>query len=338
MKKICCFFLFYVSVATAIAQKETFDIVTYTPPKGWQKEVNGSAIVYTFIDKKDKSWCRVAIYKSTASKGNIENDFDSEWDILVAKQYQTTEPPSGTDTSEAEGWKIKSGAGKFIFNAKESLVLLTNFSGFGVCISIVAITPGQRYLKDIEGLIGSLELKKPETTNASLEMQGVNNENAGVPNNNQRNNSFIIGSWGKSNGVSQLYNRFGSYSYNKQQYTFDANGSYIFLSKNYGDDYAETILIKETGSYTINGDLLTIVPKTSVIESWSKKKGSDNWGQLKSNQKRPLEIATYQVKTEGKNLILSTSKETTRDGRFNNGSYYSYGTPETFTAIKLPGQ
>jgi hypothetical protein len=146
----------------------------------------------------------------------------------------------------------------------------------------------------------------------------------------------FIGSWGKSNSVSQLYNRYGTYSYNKQQYTFNANGTYVFLGKNYSEDYAETILIKESGSYSVNGNMLNVVPKTSVIESWSKKNGADNWGQLKSSQKRVLEKATYQVKIEDKNLILSISKETTRDGRFSNGNYYSYGPPETFTAIKLP--
>ena len=152
------------------------------------------------------------------------------------------------------------------------------------------------------------------------------------------NNISVIGSWGKSNSVSQLNNRYGTYSYNKQQYIFNRNGLYTFSGKNYSEDYAETILIKETGSYIINGNKLTIVPETCVIESWSKKNGADNWGQLKSSQKKALEKATYQVTMEGKNLILSISKETTRDGRFSNGNYYSYGPPETFTAIKLPGQ
>ncbi|WP_445732048.1 hypothetical protein [Mariniflexile sp.] len=66
---------------------------------------NEGVISYTFIDKKDKSWCQTGIYKSTAIKGIMDADFDSEWQTLVAKQYHTTEPPLGTDTSEAEGWK-----------------------------------------------------------------------------------------------------------------------------------------------------------------------------------------------------------------------------------------
>jgi hypothetical protein len=41
------------------------------------------------------------------------------------------------------------------------MVLLTTFSGNGVCISIVATTPNQRYIKNIEELMASIELKTP---------------------------------------------------------------------------------------------------------------------------------------------------------------------------------
>lgn len=144
------------------AQKQTFDLFTYTPPQGWKKEIKEGVVSYTYVDKNDRSWCQTGLYKSTISKGNIDADFNSEWETLITKQYQTYEPPSGTDTSEAEGWNIKSGAGKFIFNNKETMVLLTTFSGYGVCLSVVATMPNQRYLVDIENLIGSLELKTPD--------------------------------------------------------------------------------------------------------------------------------------------------------------------------------
>ena len=327
MKKI---FLLCVSVVTflspveLLAQKETLDFVTYTVPKGWKKEVTDVAVAYSLTNNKDRSWCQIGIYKSLASKGSIDQDFNSEWQILVTNPYKTKTPSQINESREADGWKIKAGGGTFTFNNKNAIIMLTTFSGYNKCFSIVATCNNEKYIPDVQNLITSLELKKP----------GNNTEV--VTNNKPVNNSLVIGSWGKSNSVSQLYNRYGTYSYNKQQYFFNANGSYTFLGKNYSEDYAETLLIKESGTFTINGDMLTVVPKTSVIESWSKKNGADNWGQLKSSQKRALEKATYQVKMEGKNLILSISKETTRDGRFSNGNYYSYGPPETFTAIKLP--
>lgn len=324
MKKIILVVTFIIFAAITFAQKQTFDLATYTPPKGWQKEVADVAVGYSIINKKDMSWCQIAIYKSLPSKGSIELDFKSEWQMLVINKYKAKAPTQLNETQEVDGWKIKAGGDSFIFNKKNAIAMLTTFSGYNTCFSILATCNNEKYISDIQNFIATLELNNP-----------VKNEEV-VVTSKPENNSLVIGSWGKSNSVSQLYNRYGTYSYNKQQYTFNTNGTYTFLGKNYSEDYAETILIKETGAYSINGDVLTITPKTSVIESWSKKNGTDNYNQLKSSQKRALENVFYQVQMDGKNLILSTSKETTRDGRFSNGNYYSYGPPETFTAIKLP--
>jgi hypothetical protein len=180
-------------------------------------------------------------------------------------------------------------------------------------------------MSQIKSLLESVKLIIPETKSDL------------VPTSNS-DISAIAGSWGKSNSVSQINNRFGSYSYNKQQYYFNSNGTYTFLGKNYSEQNNETLLIKESGKYSVNGNNLTINPENSVIEAWSKKNGGDNWNMLKSSQKRPLEKITYKFAFEEKNLVLQADRETERDGRFSNGNTYSYGPPGTFTPIKLPGE
>lgn len=326
MKKIILLYVFFLSAIGCFAQKQTFEQVSYTAPKAWKKEVRNDIVGYTFINTKDKSWCRIAIYKSTASKGNIDLDFNSEWDMLIAKPYKTKIPPQMNEPQEANGWKIKAGGSSFKYNNQDALAMVTTFTGYDKCFSIIATCNNEKYVDSIQNFIQSIELKEQQENKEPVIKR------------NTVTNSNIIGSWGKSNAVSQINNRYGTYSYNKQQYYFNTNGTYTFLGKNYSEDYAETILIKENGTYVITGNQLQIIPKSSVIESWSKKNGADNWGQLKSSQKRALEKVTYQYNMEGRNLILSTSKETTRDGRFSNGNNYTYGPPETFTAIKLPGQ
>ena len=47
-----------------------------------------------------------------------------------------------------------------------------------------------------------------------------------------------------------------------------------------------------------------------MIEAWSKKNGADDWSQLKSTQKRPLEKTTYQFSIADNNLLLQTAKQT----------------------------
>ena len=329
MKKIvlsCILSLFAIAmVSTSLfAQKETYDLITYSPPKGWQKEVKETLILYTTVDKKNNSWCQIGIVKSTNSKGSIDKDFESEWQDLVVKQYNPAGKPQLTDVQEANGWKVLAGVGKFVFNNNDAIVMLTTASGNGRCVSIVSITNSQDYISQIETLLNSVELK-------AIEQVGLQKGTT-----NAGENSPVVGSWGKSNTVSQINNRFGNYSYNKQQYTFKADGSYIFVAKTYNEQYSETFLIKENGNFVIKGNTITISPKNSVIEAWSKKNGADNWNQLKSTQKRPLETVSYQFSIAENNLLLQTDKQTQRDGSFNTGNTYRYGPPGTFTAIVLP--
>lgn len=143
------------------AQQQTYDIVTYTPPKGWKKEEAGTIVSYVMVDQKAKTWCRIAIIKSTASKGSIDNDFDSEWNEFAVKQYNVSGAPQLTEVQEAEGWKIKAGGGAFSHNNADALVMITTFSGFERCVSIVSTTNSQAHVEDIQAFLGSIHLEKP---------------------------------------------------------------------------------------------------------------------------------------------------------------------------------
>lgn len=146
----------------SFAQKETYDLITYTSLKGWTKEEKQNVIVYTRVDNKNKTWCQIGIYKSTVSKGNIEDDLQSEWNEMAVKQFNITDTMQATETQEADGWKVKTGSGKFTFNNQPAAVLLTTFSGYDRCTSIIATTNSQAYLEAIQDFVGSIDVKKPE--------------------------------------------------------------------------------------------------------------------------------------------------------------------------------
>lgn len=327
MKKLFILFLLHLFVSSAYCQQQTFDLIKYAVPAGagWKKDAKPDVIVYSNVDQGAKTWCQIALYQSTISKGSIEADLQNEWNELAAKPLQIREPMQASEIKQEEGWKIRSASGKFNFNQQPASAILTTFSGFNRCISILATTNSARYLENIEKFMAGINLIKPAeaTTNNSPVTGG---------------STAIAGQWGKSNGITQLYNRFGDYSYNKQQYTFNKDGTYMFVAKTYGDKYDETLLTLETGRYSIKGNLLTVTPQSCVLEAWSKKNGGDNWNQRKSSQKKKLETTTYQFTISNNNLILQTDRPTARDGNFNSGNMYSYGPPGTFTPVKLPGK
>lgn len=318
MKKICTILLFNMFLTNLFSQKETFDIITYTPPAGWKKEVTENIISYTSINNKNKTWCRVGIVKSTISKGNIEADFESEWQGLVIKNYKPADAPHLNEVYETGGWKIKKGNAKFTFNSADALATLTTISGFDRCASIVATTNSQEYLKDIDALLASVEFLKIEST-TQLPATSNNIETAS-----------ITGTWGANASDQSSYRvNNGVMNYITRQYTFNANGTYFFVSKAYDPLMDKILLGKENGIYQISGKNLTIIPAKSVLEAWSKKEGRDEWGKLINTQEITLEKVTYQFNKnyfEGNqklNLVLQASKETQRDGPFSGNTTFA---------------
>lgn len=158
-------------VSSVMSQQKTFDLVTYKEPKGWKKEVQKNIVTYTKIDEARKTWCVIGVVKSTISKGSIEADLESEWSELVLKQYQA-DSMQATETMEGEGWKVKSASGKFIMNESSNAVILTTFSGYNRCVSILATTNSQQFLDLIVDFVGNVDLKVPESTSPPSQNSG----------------------------------------------------------------------------------------------------------------------------------------------------------------------
>lgn len=149
-------------VVTASAQKATFDIATYTIPNGWTPEVKDFAASYIKTNNVTRAWCRVVIYKSIQSSGTPLTDFTNEWTALMVKNNWGPATPPQPETETEEGWTSHSAASTFTFENKEAYSLLTTISGYGVELSIVVLMNSNEYMKEIEQLLLSLELKKPE--------------------------------------------------------------------------------------------------------------------------------------------------------------------------------
>ncbi len=176
----------------AMAQKQTYDIITYTPPAGWKKEAGKNLVVFSKTDKVKKTWCQLSLVKSTVSKGSIESDFESEWNVLAAQPYSITTAPQTMDVQEADGWKIKSGVGKFSFNNADAIAMVTTISGFGRCVSVVATMNTDGYMDLVQKFLESLDLTKPAAgNNNSKNTNGISGNDPG-PDNIQRKDGFAF--------------------------------------------------------------------------------------------------------------------------------------------------
>lgn len=167
-------------------QQETYGLVSYTIPSGWKKEVKTSSVVYSITNNKTRTWCQIAVYKETATKGSVDQDFESEWAQIVSP-LGVTDPPQLSEAQEVEGWKVKNGLGNFLFNGSSASTSLTVISGYNVCLSIIANTNSGDYAQAIQDVLSSMQLTIPAGTTPPATTQPATTQPATDPGATQQN-------------------------------------------------------------------------------------------------------------------------------------------------------
>jgi hypothetical protein len=316
MKYLICLFFIY-SVTHLVAQKtETFDIATYTVPAGWTQTNNTNSVVgYTITDNQKGTYCQIGVYASTTSKGNLQADFESEWQELIVKIYKPSTKPELIPMASENGWDAQAGVAPFEFNGARSAAMLVTMSGNGRCMSIVIVTNTEDYKAEIEKFVDAVNLKPIVPASQT----------------NSDGGAAILGTWSMTSSSQSSYRiNNGVMNYIKRQYTLNNDGTYTFISKTFDPFMTQLLLGKESGTFQINGNSVTMSPQKSVLEAWSKKDNTDKWGNFLNTQNIPLEKATYQFKKEYMsgiqewNLLFQTASPTKRDGPFSSGNSYYY--------------
>ncbi|TMI63470.1 MAG: hypothetical protein E6H07_11850 [Bacteroidetes bacterium] len=337
MKKIF-FCVLCLNVVITYAQKEAFDLITYTPPKAWKKQPAEGAVQFSKEDATKGTYCMITVFKAVAGTANSKENFDMAWTSLVKETVTVSTAPEMQPAATENGWEVQSGYAPFENDGNKGVVVLVTSSGFEKMMNIVILTNTDVYEKNITAFLESIDLKKPEISSPPIES-------------NNPVNTAIAGTWGKAGSVNPAYNDAYATSiagYTKDQYTFNSNGSYHFISKTFRMSYDKILLVKESGTYQVSENNITINPQTSVIEAWSKKDGVDKWGKLLSSQKRTIEKITYQFTKhyfsgiQQWNLVLQGGKTTQRDGPFSTNTTFTnawYYSPITSNnpLIELPG-
>ena len=321
------------AISSFAQSMETFDIATFQSPHGWQKQSKDGVLIFNTSNKQKNTYAMIMVYASGESSGNAKSDFESDWQQFIAGQLGVKNKPQLEPAKNVEGWESITGGAAFENEMGTSAVILNTFSGYGKTFSMAAIFNSQDHLPAIEAFSLSVKLKKPD---AKLTPSPAGNDSVS-----------IVGTWGVSSSDQSSYAQSNGISgYIKKQYTFNADGSYIFISKTFHMVYDKILLVRQSGTYQISGNNLTINPNTSVIEAWSKNRGTDKWGSRINSQPYPSEKVTYQFTKhyfsgiQTWSLVLQSSTPTQRDGPFVGGSAFNnawiYSPPCDQCFIVLP--
>jgi hypothetical protein len=318
MKKIIILCVLCAFVGNSFAQKETFDITTFTPPLGWKKQTAESAVQLSKEDAAKGTYCLITLYKAVPGTANSKENFDLAWESLVKEMVTVSTAPEMQAVTTENGWETQTGFAPFESDGNKGVAMLITASSFDKMVNMIILTNTNVHEKEMTAFLESVSFKKPATTTQEIQTPAANN-----------NYAAILGTWGIGTTIASSYNMHINEGSIITQYTFNANGTYSFYIKTFRYQLDKLLLTRETGTYQLNGNSLTINPQKSVIEAWSKKDGTDNWGKLLTSQKKDLEKTTYrftkhyaEVLNEWR-IVLQANKETKRDGYYNGGTLFN---------------
>src|SRR5215213_6259229 len=152
--------LLMVISSNCLSQTETFDIVTYAPPKGFRKDMKNGVITYSSVNASSGGFCVIAIYASTPGTGDPQKDFKKDWNELVVIPFKGEANPKTETQSTPDGWKAVVGASLVKMDGIDVYIILTVFSGFGKTFSIRTSLNEQSYTAQVDALIETMKLDK----------------------------------------------------------------------------------------------------------------------------------------------------------------------------------
>ena len=158
-------FLFVFSILTsfAFAQSETFDAVTFTAPKGWQKETLPNAVQFTTQNEADGNFAVMLLLKAIPAGDDSKKNFNLSWESIVKERFEKVDSPEMAQTASDNGWTIESGMSPYEQAGTKGAAMLVSASGGGKVVNLLILTNSQNYQSQITDFIGSIILPKVET-------------------------------------------------------------------------------------------------------------------------------------------------------------------------------
>lgn len=157
--------------ANALAQStENFDIASFNIPRNWKKSVNSNVASYTKTSNTDGGYCVIAVYKSAASLGSLDKDYNNDWKELVADRFTVNGTPETETQKRNDGWQVKSGAGAIKTDNGDAIAILSVFTDGTTSMSVLSLLNKEEYLADAENTISSIKFRNvPPITKSNVE-------------------------------------------------------------------------------------------------------------------------------------------------------------------------
>lgn len=150
----------YLTVSAA-AQPTRFDLINFTPPKGWKKTAGKDAWQFAIQSADEKSFCLISIYKSVPAGEDALANFNNSWAALVNESLGINVQPEMQEPASENGWTAQTGYASFSGNEISGVALLVSSTGYNRVCNILMITNTQDYQEAADAFFSSISFSKP---------------------------------------------------------------------------------------------------------------------------------------------------------------------------------
>lgn len=301
--------------------------------------------------KQDKRFA--SVFKASSLMTSQLNDYEFTFETIEVFKISTgalsLSYDSLADHLQRKGWRAnwKSADGKLTWVIKDKVHVAVYFAVNDKDIDLYFGKAQKEPVKKVskQNVDVPVVVKADETKNTDT--------NKTPPSSNENRSGSgsvsLAGTWYTVSSISTYTTGVLTNAYRKRQFTFAADGSYTFYAKTFDISMTYIILRREKGKYVYKENRLVLTPETTVVETWSKKDGADQWGKKLSSEVQPSENTTYEVimhyfsAIDQWNLILQPAdrKQTKREGTFASNtafpnSYMYEMPPDNSYLIELP--
>ena len=152
------------------SQQQSFDITSFTAPKGWKKQTTESAVQLSKEDANTGGYCIITLLKSVPGNADSKENFDAAWETVVKETVKVSSAPEMQPVAKEDGWEVQSGAAQFENEGEKGIALLVTSSGYGKMVNLLILTNTDAYEKDMTAFIESINLKK-QTNNKPVDSE-----------------------------------------------------------------------------------------------------------------------------------------------------------------------
>jgi len=151
------------------AQQQTFDIITYTPPKGWTKSEKAQTL--SFSIEKGNAFCVITLYKALDATTDAQQNFDLAWQSLVQENLGVTTKAQMQPGSTDKGWETKMGSAPFEKDGIKGAAILVSSSQADKMVNLMALANSTDFQAEMEDFLASISLKKPLVNHTTVASQ-----------------------------------------------------------------------------------------------------------------------------------------------------------------------